>query len=261
MCSCKYCGRRHLRQAFISHSRSDKPLASRVQDCCCEADIYPVLFEMPREVSAPASVQIVSELVKSSVYFSLLGPEVSKRAWTQAWMAFEGGVFGMAHGVQSQPWQKSQRMPTMFLIEDISQSNDAAVPLCDIALLLDFADAKSWLSIRTLLSLLSPTVTLDPVLLAESNRLRLQNLFILDYRCPNPNCRSIYQIHIWMGQRAKRQLGTPDPPRSFSIKCSMCRRSANVRLVESASGPPNWDTTSRQPRPDKLPLPHISRLV
>lgn len=251
--TCQYCRGQHSIQAFISHSNSDKALANLVRDYCCLADVYPLLFEMPQGTSLPASVQIISELNKSSIYFALLGPEVSKRTWTQVWMAFEAGVFSRT--------QNLQQRQAMFLIEDITQSNDAAIPFCQTAILLDFADAKSWSSIKTLLTLLNPTILLDRKLLRESNRLRLSNLIILDFQCPNPSCRSKYQIHVWVGQRAKRRSGIPLAPRSFSIKCSVCRDSANIQLMGSASGPPNWVAKSRRPRPYKLPLSHISRLV
>jgi len=261
--SCQYCGKQHSTQAFISHSASDKAIAKTAQTYCCQADVFPLLFEMPSNVSASASGQIIAELEKSSVYLAVLGPEVSRRSWTQAWMAFECGFFLKARNVHVQPKQSPRQLPKMFLIEDISQSNDAAIPFFEVALLLDFADVTSWSSMKTLLRLINPAIRGDQKLWAESNNIRLRNLAILPgFRCPNPKCNHLCEVHIWIGKRVKRLQGiTPDPPRTFSIKCPVCRRPANVEIIKSSSVPPDWDTKSRQPRSSRLPLPHISRLV
>lgn len=256
--SCEYCGKPHSIQAFISHSGSDRLLANKIREYCCLAGVHPLLFRMPEGASSPASVQIIDELEKSSVYLALLGPEVSKRPWTQAWMAFEDGVFTR---FRRQPSSAHNTIPSMFLIEDISQSNDAAMPFFETALLIDFADAESWPAVKTVLSLLNPVIPLNRELLVESNRLRLQNLVQVRFQCPNTKCKSSYEILIWMGPRATRRSGIPNPPRRFSIKCSACRLSVNIELRPSESGPPNFSTKTWQPRPTSLPLMHISRLV
>ena len=213
---------------------------------------------MPKGVSASASRQIVEELSKSSAYLILLGPEVSKRPWTQAWISYEDGVFtAFANNVHQTPYKS----PTMFLVEDISQCSDAALPFFETALLLDFSDVESWPAAKTVLKLINPTIPLNHGLLVESNSLRLQNLAILRFQCPNTKCNSSYDIHIWMGRRVKRRLGIPNPPRSFSMKCSVCRSSVNIRLKKSQSGPPCWNTVPKLPRSNSLPLTHIARLV
>lgn len=260
--TCGYCGKKHLIQAFISHSSSDKPLARTIQDYFCQAGIYPFLFKMPISKQKQAASIILKELAKSSIYIFLLGPEVSKYTWTQAWMAFEDGVFIGLRKRRTSSYNRIYKIPSMFLIEDISQSNNAAVPFFDTAILLDFADIKSWSAIKILFGLINPFIPLNSNLLVESNNLRLQNLLNLQqFHCPNKNCNRVYNIHIWMGRRAKRRLGIPNPSRRFSVKCSTCRSSVNIELKKSPTGPPNFYTKTWQPRHTNLPLMHISRLV
>lgn len=149
----------------------------------------------------------------------------------------------------------------MFLIEDLSQSNDVAVPYLEIALLLDFADPSSWGSIETIMSLLNPSKPLDFPLLRKTNVLRLEKTAILRFQCPNPKCLHPYHVHLWMGPRFDRRIGIPNPPKRFSIKCSVCRSPVNLKLLDSPSGPPDWTTRTWLPRAGRLPLMHISRLV
>lgn len=256
--TCRICGKKHPMQAFISHSSLDIRLVSRICHYCCHAGVSPFLYEMPTDVSAQASRQIVKELIKSSAFLALLGPEVSKRPWTQAWMAFEDGVFTTLRDQRS---SAVYTIPAIFLIEDISQSSDAAMPFLEVALLLDFSDIESWPAVKTVLSLLNPAILLNRELLGAINRLRLENLIVLKFQCPCPKCKSNYEILIWIGPRARRKTGIPNPPRRFSIKCSVCRSLVNVQLKQSQSGPPDWNTVTHQPRSNSLPLTHISRLV
>jgi len=256
------CGKQHQLQAFISHSRSDRPLVNKVLEYCCLANVHPFLFEMPFGASASSSNQIMQGLMLSDVYLLLLGPEAAKRGWTQTWMGFECGFFAAKSFATSGGSRTYPNIPSMFLVEDISQDSDSAIPFCQVSLMLDFADPRSWPSVKTLLSLVDHNQPLSRDLLEESNALRLQNLAILDFKCPNPECRGNYEIHLWMGRRARRDSsGIAVPPKRCSLKCSVCRQTANIEVLDMLPGTSKRETRSWRPRPGRLALAHISRLT
>jgi hypothetical protein len=129
-------------------------------------------------------------------------------------MAFEDGVFTELR--EERP-KDSHQIPTMFLVEDISQYNDAPLPFFETALLLDFSDDKSWPAVRTVMKSINPAIPIDSGFLKESNRLRLENLAIFRFTCPKKDCQSTYETLVWMGPTIPRRVGIPDPPRHFAM--------------------------------------------
>ena len=136
----------HEKKAFISHARKDKEIARKLAKACCNGGVAPFLFEF-----APASFMpsidnakvIADEVHESDIVLTLLGPKVSK-FWTQAWMGFEIGVSLGADVALNRTIYNGYFSKRVFVLQDIRQGIEAAVPRLDALLLFDFSSKESW---------------------------------------------------------------------------------------------------------------------
>ena len=246
---CTVCNQPHTKQIFVSHSRHDKPLLENVKQYLCQAQVSPFLYEIPKHLpdDPPSSWEIMSELRNSIAIMVVLGPQVSNRQWTQGWIGFELGAFIAFQAEPTpDPLSGGHKLASTFLIEDISQKDDAAIPYVDLALLLDFSDPDSWEVVQSIGELINPDVRLEKNVLTRANDLRLTKLIDKPVTCPDPECRSRYELIIW-----KASLALPP---IFSIKCVVCRKPMVVTGSEDQSSSPEaWTLTDP-------PIRHISEV-
>lgn len=252
MFQCINCGRTHNEKAFVSHSRADRLLVQKIKQYLCQANVSPVLYEYEPRGKVASALDILNHVSNSMATIVLLGPEAAKRPWTQTWIGFEIGASMGTHSNAS----NSYTIPGILLIEDVSQASDIAVPHVDLVLLLDFFDSSSWTAPEVIAKMINPAVKGNSTLYAEMNSLRLMKLIGgPQFQCPYQDCRACYELYVWAGKSKRDKLQLPVSPRRLSVKCSVCRRYANVSL--SRGGSPNPWTSRRALKPQV----HISRLV
>jgi hypothetical protein len=226
-----------------------------IKNSLCHAQVTPFLYAIPE--NAPTSWEIMRELRKSMAVMAVLGPEVSRRYWTQVWIGFEIGVFAAFQVDRELIHPLSHRIPHTFLIEDVRQSSDAPVPFMDLALLLDFSDSTSWGAVQSITELINDNIPLERVDLARANNLRLFHLIDNpDFQCADPECKAKYELLIWEGNCQRDNFGFPVLPDNFSIKCVVCRKPMKITLSRTnPESNPVWTITSSSG------VPHISTFL
>ena len=151
---CRNCDGVHARQAFISHASRDEQIVDAAQEACCRAGVAPYLFEFSREFSQPnidVARTIADEIKDSEFFLVLLSPSVSNASWTQAWIGFEIGVYIGTESRSGQATGPNYFPPNIFVIQDIRQEVDVAVPRVDVLLLFDFESGSGWTYLRDLI--------------------------------------------------------------------------------------------------------------
>ncbi len=256
MFDCTVCDQTHTKQVFVSHSRADTALVHEIERYLCQAQVRPFLYEIPEHLPGdpPASWEIMKELRRSTAIIAVLGPEASRRQWTQVWIGFELGAFTAFQVERDFRTPPSHNIPHTFLIEDRSQRDDAPIPFVDLALLLDFRNAGSWEAVQSIAELVNDDVPLSATVLARANSIRLFQLIGRPgLVCPDPGCRSKYELLIWTGDCQRDDQGFPALPQTFTIKCVVCRKVMLITASEDHPGNPATWTIAAAPV-----APHIS---
>lgn len=232
---CAVCGGQHTRQVFVSHSRADVGLLEEIKNSLCAARISPFLYQAP--INAPASWEIMGELLRSMALMIVLGPEVVHRSWTQVWIGFEIGAFAAFQLKRDMEHPPLYNIPHTFLVEDVRQSNNAPVPYVDLALLIDFQNPTSWAAVRSVAEMIKDDAPLERESLARANDLRLFKLFDHpDFHCVDPHCMAKYELLIWVGDCNRDSFGFPILPDAFSLRCIVCRKDLDISVSPAAPG-------------------------
>lgn len=141
---CDRCDESHERRAFISHASKDKKIAKEIAKACCNAEVTPYLFEFSPDFSNPKiPADTLSQRVnESNILFVLLGDQVSKAFWTQAWIGFEIGVArGIDVAENRTNWQNYSGK-RVIAVQDIHQGIEVSVPRLNALLLFNFNSKK-----------------------------------------------------------------------------------------------------------------------
>ena len=243
---CIQCKGTHSKQVFVSHSRADTQLLDKIKVCLCQAQVAPFFYKIPEDF--PASWEIMKELRQSMALMAVLGPEVSRRYWTQVWIGFEIGAFAAFQEEKELQTPLSHNIPHTILIEDVSQASDAPIPFVDLALLLDFSDPDSWASVQIVAELINDEMPFNKTVAARANNLRLFRLIDKPALvCPDTHCKGKYELLIWTGKTERDELSYPILPRSFSVKCVICRNPMLITGSEDHPGNPQDWTVSAAP--------------
>lgn len=135
------------KQAFISHAKNDEEIARNLAKACCNGGVAPYLFEFTPESFAPSidnARVIATEVHDSDIVLVLLGPHISK-FWTQAWIGFEIGVsLGADVAYGRLDFADGYFSKKVFVLQDVRQGDDAAIPRLNALILFDFGSDDSW---------------------------------------------------------------------------------------------------------------------
>ena len=219
-----------LKKVFISHSRADKELVEYLQEQLRQANLQPILYAEQaggQDMGAAASLDIYKKMKTCKALLVLLGPNVAQRSHTQAWVGFEVGTyFALYANERNQkrlPGEEGYPQPhRIWLLEDVRQEYDAAIPFADYVYLFDFSKEAHWAGLEAVAKVASDTMTMEHADLNKLNKLR-RGLLSYPFECPYKSCRARYELHIYTGQ-----MHTDEEPKGFIVKCSVCRK--DVRL-------------------------------
>ena len=194
---CHVCCLTHAKQAFISHASKDNQIARKLAEACCQGKVSPFLFEFSQDYSAPTiPADILAERVKESeVVFVLLGENVSKAFWTQAWIGYEIGIArgtDLASGRLSYGGYFSKRI---IVVEDVKQGIKVSIPRLDALLLFDFRHNDRWEMFQYAIGTLA--LVFDNEFFRGANRFRSHLMQSQNkVKCDNENCKSEYDVWI-----------------------------------------------------------------
>lgn len=238
MFQCSICKKQHTKQAFISHASKDQILAQHIAAACCQGEARPFLFERERisDNTAPIADTIAAEIINSAIQFILLGPEVSNKPWTQAWIGYEIGISRGADRGEGKLISEEYFARKLIVIEDIEQSIQVCVPYLHVLLLFDYNNQKRWQELEDLVRFFAdtiPTSATSPFYKA-GNRLRSKLLITKNIKCSNQNCGSApYEVWVFKEDISKLPSGIWNNDTRIAtakIKCPSCPAENNIEL-------------------------------
>ena len=236
---CCNCRKQHNRQAFISHARKDEQLAQHIATACCQASAAPFLFEReqpPSDTLAQKQAiadRIAAEVIRSHVQFVLLGPEVSEKFWTQAWIGYE---IGASRGADMDTILQHGEYFTrkIVVVEDIPQAGRVCVPYLHVLLLFDYNNQTRWQEFENLVRFLADTTPTSLEFYKAGNRWRIRLLTTGCICCPNLNCGSApYEVWIFkddIGKITSARVAEENREVTATIKCPSCSTVINIEL-------------------------------
>ena len=242
---CKECCEGHEKQAFISHASKDEKIARSIAKACCNAEVAPYLFEFSPDFSSldiPADT--LSERVReSNILFVLLGEQVSRAFWTQAWIGFEIGVArGMDIESNREIWN-GYFGTRVIAVQDIRQGIEVSVPRLDALLLFDFNSDETWNEFEDAVRFLTPlddnqrsvrTVNYDnpePIEGPSIQEFHYGNKFrqsIIKANVICKNCKNQYEIWVAIQDVEKLGMGfnpindAPVVQAECTVECPSC---------------------------------------
>ena len=233
---CTFCSKEHGKQAFISHARKDKTLAEKVRQACCGVSIASHLFEFSPEsdTQTPPAEVIAREVAASDLTFVLLGQSVSKKYWTQAWIAFEVGVSKGIDIATNAVQYSSYNSKKVIVLQDIRQGIKVTVPRLDALLLFDFDSEEGWTKYQGLVQFLA-RIGDGLEFFKAGNRFR-ENVMKADMKCENENCKGEYETWIAIEDVDKLKVPfTPidDTKRPLSARCTIECPSCDKTITRS----------------------------
>ena len=216
---CECCENHHDKQAFVSHSRRDTKIATKLKYACCENGVAPYLFEFSPEArsQAPPADVLAAQVAVSAFIFVLLGSSVSEAYWTQAWIGFEVGI---SKGLVIETNQRKN----VNVLQDIRQGIKASVPMLDQLFLFDFDSNEGWDQYEDLVIVLGNLVNSGEFWKAGS-RFRGATLSA-QVKCGH--CKSQYEA--WIAKNDVGRLGkgfnpiknAPEMHAECTIECPSC---------------------------------------
>jgi hypothetical protein len=244
---CPVCRESHNKQVFISHSRSDKELAESIASACCTGSAFPYLFEFELEKhsaalgSAVFSDEIATEIRNSCLHLVLLGPGLSSKFWTQAWIGYEVGIRrGLDLATKMLNECGEYFACRVLVVKDVKQDVEVCVPYLHALLLLDFAERMRWQQLGDFVRFFADTLpgkpeeTLSDFFATghrvESRLLRTNGRI----KCSNSKCGSTYELWlfkddlcklpgaVWSGDNGICQVKCPSCPDKieFSLRAN-----------------------------------------
>ena len=234
---CCICANKHGERVFISHAREDGLLANQIATTCCHAGAAPFLFE--REPSAlagqPIADKISSEVLKSRVQFVLLGPKVSNRYWTQAWIGFEIGVSRGADIGKYKIEHREYFSRRIIVVQDIKQSKKVCIPYMHVLLLLDYRNRKRWQQLEKLVIFLSDTATSTLDFFKAGNQFRWEILATTSKVNCSKSCGAApYEVLVFKKDVRRLRCAKVDPSDKkvvAQIICPSCQTKVKIELI------------------------------
>lgn len=238
---CCNCRKRHNEQAFISHARRDEQLAKHISNACCQGGAAPFLFEREQALldalvrEEPTADRIAAEIIRSRVQFVLLGPEVSEKFWTQAWIGYEIGVSRGIDRASGKLKQEEYFARRIVVVEDVPQAIKVCVPYLHVLLLFDYNDQTRWQEFEDLVRFLADTTPTSLEFYKAGNRWRSRLLTTGgNIHCSNPNCGSApYEVWVFkedVGKFISASWDEDNRKAIATIKCPSCSTEINIQL-------------------------------
>jgi len=238
---CNHCGKQHREQAFISHARRDEQVVQHIAHACCRGGAFPFLFERERPPpnglapEEPIADKVATEIIRSRVQFVLLGPEVSKKFWTQAWIGYEIGVSRGADRAVGKLKQEEYFAKRIVVIEDTPQAVEVCVPYLHALLLFDYSNPTRWQEFEDLVRFLADTTPTSLEFYKAGNRWRSRLLTTRSkVHCSNLNCGSApYDVWVFKedaGSFTSPSSGEDNRKAIATIKCPSCSTEISIEL-------------------------------
>lgn len=216
---------------FISHSSKDEELVKAIRQALQNAGVNPVFYEefiKSSDLDIPCADEIANLIDRSCAVFILLGKKVGELPHTQGWIGYEVGVASIKSRREKEA--DFYHIGSVFLVEDVTQQYNAAIPYIDYVYLFDFGNKLHWKGVEVFAELKSyfsrtrEEQSVKTVFTALGDEFRLKS-FHCKFLCPYSNCRTKYELWIYKGEYRDAMM----PP--ASIRCSVCRKQVNISIT------------------------------